>query len=197
MEQYIWLPIGADDGTNQHPHGDVLPYTGTFDGNGVAVTGLTKALFSEVTGTVKDMTVTGEIADSAAAVETLTGGTVTGTTAVEIRAGSLNVTGGTLVATAEEYSVTPNGNGSTKKGAAVGFMFPEQRDAALRLAAKLRADGESVDLALKPQKPKKFFSHADQSGAAKAVFVGPDDVEKGVVRMKDMESREEREICLS
>ena len=85
----------------------------------------------------------------------------------------------------------------SKKGVAVGFMFPEQRDAALRLAAKLRAEGEAVDLALKPQKPKKFFSHADQSGAARAVFVGPDDVEKGVVRMKDMESREEREICLS
>ena len=83
-----------------------------------------------------------------------------------------------------------------KKGVAVGFMFPEQRDAALKLAAKLRAEGEAVDLALKPQKPKKFFSHADQAGAAKAVFIGPDDVEKGVVRMKDMESREEQEICL-
>ena len=84
-----------------------------------------------------------------------------------------------------------------KKGAAIGFMFPEQRDAALRLAAKLRADGESVDLALKPQKPKKFFSHADQSGVARAAFLGPDDVTKGTVRLKDMESREEREICLN
>ena len=84
-----------------------------------------------------------------------------------------------------------------KKGVAVGFMFPEQRDAALKLAARLRADGESVDLALKPQKPKKFFSHADQGGAAKAAFLGPDDVEKGTVRLKDMVTREEREICLS
>ena len=84
-----------------------------------------------------------------------------------------------------------------KKGVAIGFMFPAQRDAALRLAAKLRADGEAVDLALKPQKPKKFFSHADQSGAAKAAFLGPDDVTKGTVRLKDMESREEREICLN
>ena len=83
-----------------------------------------------------------------------------------------------------------------KKGVAVGFMFPEQRDAALKLAAKLRADGESVDLALKPQKPKKFFSHADQSGAAKAVFLGPDDVEKGSARMKDMSTREETEVGL-
>lgn len=86
---------------------------------------------------------------------------------------------------------------SEKKGVAVGFMFPEQRDAAVRLAAKLRGEGERVDLSLKAQKPKKFFSHADQSGAAKAVFLGPDDVEKGVARIKDMASREEKEISLS
>jgi histidyl-tRNA synthetase len=86
---------------------------------------------------------------------------------------------------------------SEKKGVAVGFMFPEQRDAAVRLAARLRGEGERVDLSLKAQKPKKFFSHADQSGAAKAVFLGPDDVEKGVARIKDMASREEKEISLS
>ena len=83
------------------------------------------------------------------------------------------------------------------KGVAVGFMFPEQRDAALRLAAKLRGEGQAVNLSLHPLKPKKFFSHADQSGAAQAVFLGPDDVAKGVARMKDMKTREEREICFS
>ena len=83
-----------------------------------------------------------------------------------------------------------------KKGVAVGFMFQEQRDAAVRLAARLRADGEIVDLALRPQKPKKFFSHADQSRAAKAVFLGPDDVERGVARIKDMATREEKEVVL-
>ena len=83
-----------------------------------------------------------------------------------------------------------------KKGVAVGFMFPEQRDAAVRLAAKLRAEGNRVDLALKAQKPKKFFSHADSSCAAKAVFLGPDDVAAGKARLKDMETREETEVCL-
>ena len=82
------------------------------------------------------------------------------------------------------------------KGVAVGFMFPEQRDAALMLAAKLRQSGARVNLALRPQKPKKFFSHADASGAAKAVFLGPDDVAKGVARLKDLATREETEVCL-
>jgi histidyl-tRNA synthetase len=75
-------------------------------------------------------------------------------------------------------------------------MFPGERDAAVRLAAMLRASGERVDLALKPQKPKKFFSRADSIGAAKAIFVGPDDVEKGVAKIKNLETREESEICI-
>ena len=83
-----------------------------------------------------------------------------------------------------------------RKGIAVGFMFPGERDAAVRLAAMLRASGERVDLALRPQKPKKFFSRADSIGAAKAVFVGPDDVEKGVAKIKNLETREESEICI-
>ena len=86
---------------------------------------------------------------------------------------------------------------AAKKGVAVGFMFPEQRDAAVKLAAKLRKEGEIVNLSLKNQKPKKFFSHADQSGAAKAVFLGPDDVEKGVARIKNLETREESELRLA
>lgn len=73
-----------------------------------------------------------------------------------------------------------------KKGVAVGFMFPEQREAAVKLAFALRKSGEQVDLALHKQKPKKFFSHADSSNAAKAIFIGPDDVEKGEVKVKDM-----------
>ena len=84
-----------------------------------------------------------------------------------------------------------------RRGVAVGFMFPEQRDAALALAAKLRSEGAAVDLSLHAQKPKKFFSRASDGGAAKAVFIGPDDVAKGVAREKDLETREEREICLS
>ena len=86
---------------------------------------------------------------------------------------------------------------AARKGVAIGFMFPEQRDAAVSLAARLRKSGECVDLALRSQKPKKFFSHAAESGTAQAVFLGPDDVEKGVARIKDLTTREEKEISLS
>ena len=75
-------------------------------------------------------------------------------------------------------------------------MFPEQRDAALALAARLRSEGECVNLALKRQKPKQFFAHAGSGSCAKAVFLGPDDVAAGKARMKDLDTRTETEIAL-
>lgn len=78
-----------------------------------------------------------------------------------------------------------------KKGVYVGWMFPEQRDAALKLAAKLRAQGACVNLALRKAKPKQFFSRAGASSCAKAVFLGPDDVAAGRAKMKDLATREE------
>ena len=49
----------------------------------------------------------------------INGGEIVGTTAVEIRAGQLNVTDGNFEATADEFTATPNGNGSTSTGAAI------------------------------------------------------------------------------
>ena len=51
---------------------------------------------------------------------TLTNCDITGMTGVEIRAGKLTVNGGSFTATAP-YSVSPNGNGSTTKGAAIAI----------------------------------------------------------------------------
>ena len=51
---------------------------------------------------------------------TITGGTISGyQSAVEIRAGTLAITGGTLTATAAEYAVVGNGNGPSCTGAAL------------------------------------------------------------------------------
>ncbi len=84
-----------------------------------------------------------------------------------------------------------------RRGVCVGYMFPEQRDAAMALACRLRREGERVDLALRRQKPKQFFAHAGAGACAKAVFLGPDDVAAGKARMKDLSTREETEIPLA
>ncbi len=49
------------------------------------------------------------------------GGTITGNTAMEIRAGSLNIEGGTFISTADEYTTDSNTNGSTVTGAALAI----------------------------------------------------------------------------
>jgi len=84
-----------------------------------------------------------------------------------------------------------------KSGVIIGYMFPEQREAATRLARALREKGEKVDLMLSRQKPKQFFSRAGAGAAAAAIFIGPDDVAKGVARRKDLATREENELPLS
>jgi len=84
-----------------------------------------------------------------------------------------------------------------KSGVVIGYMFPEQRIAATRLARALRESGEKVDLMLARQKPKQFFSRASAGTAADAVFIGPDDVAKGAAKRKNLATREECEIPLS
>lgn len=86
--------------------------------------------------------------------------------------------------------------GMERKGVAIGYMFQEQREAATLLAARFRREGTPVDLALAPQKPKNFFKRAGEGSCAEAVFLGPDDIASGVARLKNLATREEKEIRL-
>jgi histidyl-tRNA synthetase len=86
--------------------------------------------------------------------------------------------------------------GQARKGVAVGYMFAEQREAAVALAVRLRNEGRAVSLALAPQKPKLFFSRAGSGTCSQAVFIGPDDVATGRARIKDLATREAVDINL-
>ena len=90
-----------------------------------------------------------------------------------------------------------DGAAHAREGVVVGFMFAEQREAAIRLATRLRAEGTRVDLGLAPQKPKQFFSRAGSGTCQFAIFLGPDDITRGAARMKNLETREEQEIALT
>jgi len=55
------------------------------------------------------------------------------------------------------------------------------------IAAQLRQAGKSVDLMPTPKKRvANSFKHADVSGARRMVFVAPDEIDIGVVRIKDL-----------
>ncbi|MBI3736475.1 histidine--tRNA ligase, partial [Candidatus Sumerlaeota bacterium] len=73
----------------------------------------------------------------------------------------------------------------------IGFMADDCRDLALKIAATLRGKGKSVDLGFAPEKPKKFFSRADKSGASRAIFLGPDEIASGKFKVKDLIKHEE------
>jgi len=64
----------------------------------------------------------------------------------------------------------------------------KERAPALQLAAQLRAAGLAVDYPLKDEKFGKQFKAADQCGARLAIILGPDEVAKGEVKIKDMKS---------
>lgn len=44
------------------------------------------------------------------------------------------------------------------------------------------------------KKPKWTFKHAERSGARRVVLLGDKEWEQGVVRVKDMETREEMDV---
>jgi len=80
---------------------------------------------------------------------------------------------------------------------AIGYMEPAQHAVALALARSLRAEGQRVDLALHPEKPKPFFSRVGKGGIFKATYIGPDDILKGSVRVKDLTARTEQDLPLT
>jgi histidyl-tRNA synthetase len=80
---------------------------------------------------------------------------------------------------------------------AVGFMTEDQRLAAVRFGVAMRKKGLSVDIALAPEKPKHFFSRTGRGAFRQAAYLGPDDISKGTVRIKDLATRSETEAPIA
>ena len=79
----------------------------------------------------------------------------------------------------------------------VGYMDDAQRQPAIRLATAMRNQGRNVNLGLAREKPKAFFARAGKSGVGEAVYLGPDDLARGVARVKNLADRSERELPLA
>ncbi len=66
---------------------------------------------------------------------------------------------------------------------------------ALKIAGEMRAAGARCEVYLEPAaKLAKQLGYADDKGFAFAVIVGPDEVAKGVVQLKDLAKREQVEV---
>jgi histidyl-tRNA synthetase len=80
---------------------------------------------------------------------------------------------------------------------AISYLEDAQQKIAIQIAQALRANGKSVDMALHSEKPKHFFARAGKSKISEAIFIGPDDIRSGIIRIKDLDKRVESEMQLS
>ncbi|MFP4165916.1 MAG: histidine--tRNA ligase [Opitutales bacterium] len=98
----------------------------------------------------------------------------------------------TLVDLLEAKGLLPEGIPTPQFTAIIGG--PGSRAAALHDAAVLREQGHTVDYPLKEQNFGKQFKSANQKGTRFALIYGSEELERGVVRVRDLQSGAEREI---
>ncbi len=68
---------------------------------------------------------------------------------------------------------------------------------AMKIAHELRAAGVNTDVYADSGKLKKKFAYADRTGAAQVVIVAPDELSRGMVKVKDMKTGQEKEVEIS
>ena len=78
----------------------------------------------------------------------------------------------------------------------VANIGDERRTDAFRVTQALRAEGVKADSDLCARSLKAQFKFADKLGARLIVMVGGDEFERGNVKVRDLSTREEREIAL-
>ncbi|WP_029214976.1 histidine--tRNA ligase [Kallotenue papyrolyticum] len=77
----------------------------------------------------------------------------------------------------------------------VTIFSPETTPAALQLARELRNAGIPTITALQAEKLGKQFKEADQKGVPYALVLGPDELARGEVVVKDLRSGEQRSVA--
>jgi histidyl-tRNA synthetase len=80
----------------------------------------------------------------------------------------------------------------------VVFAFgDDQRAAAIEVANRLRGAGRRVELVLGTPKLKRVIADADRDGAKNLWMLGPEEVSRGVVKRRELDSGTEREEAIS
>ena len=75
-------------------------------------------------------------------------------------------------------------------------LSQDLRDIAVRVAAALRLSDRTVDLILEDKKMKWAFKHAERVGAKRLVLLAPDEWSRKMIKVKDLETGEEKEVSL-
>jgi histidyl-tRNA synthetase len=76
----------------------------------------------------------------------------------------------------------------------VVFAFGEaEKPAAIEVATRLRRSGRRVELVLGSAKLKRVLGDADKGGVERVWLIGEDERTRGVVKVRDLAKKEERE----
>ena len=70
------------------------------------------------------------------------------------------------------------------------------RGVAVKVASSLRSSDRTVDLVLEDKKIKWAFKHAERTGARRLVLIAPDEWSRKMVKVKDLETGEEKEVSI-
>ena len=79
----------------------------------------------------------------------------------------------------------------------VGILGKEAKAKAYKLVNEIRSHGIIVETDYMDRSVKAQMKYANKIGAKKTVVIGSDELEKGVARVKDMETREQTEVALT
>jgi histidyl-tRNA synthetase len=78
---------------------------------------------------------------------------------------------------------------------AVVYPFGEtERRAAVQVASALRGEGRSVEIVLGAARLKRVLADADKAGAREVYLIGPDELARGEVLIRDLSSGQQRSI---
>jgi histidyl-tRNA synthetase len=70
---------------------------------------------------------------------------------------------------------------------------PDEKPAAIRVANRLRSEGRKVEFCLGTAKLKRILGDADKAGAQNVYMIGEDERARGVVKVKNLATQQERE----
>ena len=73
---------------------------------------------------------------------------------------------------------------------------PEEKAAAIAVASRLRRAGRKVELSLGQAKLKRVLGDAGKNGALRVYLIGEDERARGVVKVKDLATKQEHEESL-
>lgn len=88
-------------------------------------------------------------------------------------------------------------NTQTQAQLLITIFSGEQLGDALALTARLRAEGMNTEIYMDPDaKLEKQLKYADRKGIPYVVIQGPEEVDKGVVKLKNMQTKEQEELSV-